>query len=62
MNTRIANRISGVLGVLASLWATVMILASHVEAPWKILCELMAVGAFLSFLLQFWGTGPSRKG
>jgi formate-dependent nitrite reductase membrane component NrfD len=48
MNTRIANRISGVLGMLACLWATVMILASDVGAPWKILFELVAVGAFLS--------------
>jgi hypothetical protein len=39
-----------------------MILASDVEAPWKISFELVAVGAFLDFLLQFWGTGPSRKG
>jgi hypothetical protein len=31
-----------------------MILASDVEAPWKILFELVAVGAFLGFLLQFW--------
>ena len=27
-----------------------------------ILFELVALGAFLSFLLQFWGTGLSRKG
>jgi hypothetical protein len=57
-----ANRISGVLGMLASLWATVMILASDVEAPWRIFFELVAVGAFLSFLLQFWGTGLGHKG
>jgi hypothetical protein len=32
-HTRIAKRVSGVLGMLASLWATVMILESDVEAP-----------------------------
>jgi hypothetical protein len=30
-----------------------MIPASDVEAPWKIMFELIAVGAFLGFLLQF---------
>jgi hypothetical protein len=48
--------------MLASLWATVTILASDVEPPWMILFELVALGAFLGFLLQFWGTGLSRKG
>jgi hypothetical protein len=48
--------------MLASLWATVMILASDVDAPWMILFELVAAGAFLCFLLQFLGTGLSRKG
>jgi hypothetical protein len=62
MNTRTANRISGVLGMLACLWAIVMILASNVEAPWKILFELVAIGGFISFLLQFRGTRLSRKG
>lgn len=50
MNTRTANRISGVLGMLACLWAIVMILASNAVVPWKILLELVAVGGFLSFL------------
>jgi len=38
MNTRTGNRISGVLGI---------------EAPWKILFGLAAVGLFLSYLLHF---------
>jgi len=62
MNTRTANRISGVLGMLASLWAIVGILASNVEAPWTILFGLVAVGLLLNFLLQFLGTGLRRKG
>jgi hypothetical protein len=62
MNTRTANRISSVLGMLASLWAIVGILASNVEAPWKILFGLVAVGLFLSYLLHFLGTGLSHKG
>lgn len=62
MNKRTANRISGVLGMLASLWAIVMILASNVEAPWKILFGLVAVGLFLSYLLHFPGTGPNAQG
>jgi alpha-glucosidase (family GH31 glycosyl hydrolase) len=31
------------LGMLASLWAIVMILASNVETSWKILFDLVAV-------------------
>ena len=50
------------LGMLASLWATIMILASDVEGPWKVLFGLVAVAAFFSFLLQFRGTGRSDKG
>jgi hypothetical protein len=41
--------------------AIVMILASDVEAPWKILFELVAVRAFLGFLLQFWGTVQAAR-
>ena len=62
MNTRTGNRISGSLGMLASHWATVGILASNVEAPRKVLFGLVAVGLFLSCLLQFLGTGLRRKG
>ena len=62
MNTRTANRISGVLGMLAGLWALFGILASNVGAPWKILIGPFAVWLFLSSLLQCLGTGPSRKG
>ena len=61
MNPRIANRVSGVLGMLASLWAIVGILASNVGAPWKILIGPFAVWLFVSSLLQFLGTGPRRK-
>ena len=62
MNTRTRNRISGVLGMLASLWAIVMTLASNLEAPWTILFGLAAVGLFLSYLLHFLGIGLRRKG
>jgi hypothetical protein len=48
--------------MLASLWTIVGILASNVEAPWKILFGLVAGGLFLSFLLKFRGTGLSYKG
>ena len=62
MNTRIANRISGVLGMLASLWAMVGILARNVGAPWKILIGPFAVWLFLSSLLQFLGIRLGHKG
>jgi len=62
MNTRTGNRISGMLGMLASLWATVGILASNVGALWKILIGPFAVWLFLSSLLQFLGTRLRRKG
>jgi hypothetical protein len=61
MNTRTANRISGVLGMLACFWGIVMILASNAAVPWKIVLELVAVGGFVSFLLQFRGTKLTRK-
>jgi len=50
------------LGMLASLWATVGILASNVGALWKILIGPFAVWLFLSSLLQFLGTRLRRKG
>ena len=62
MNTRTGNRISGMLGMLASLWATVGILASNVGAPWKILIGPFAVWLLLSSLLRFLGTRLRRKG
>jgi Flp pilus assembly protein protease CpaA len=61
MRLRTGNRLSGVLGMLACFWAIVMILASNAAVPWKIVLELVAVGGFVSFLLQFLGTGPRRK-
>jgi hypothetical protein len=62
MRVRTGNRVSGILGMLATLWATIMILASEVEAPWKVLLGLVGVAGFFSFLLQFRGTGRSDKG
>jgi hypothetical protein len=62
MNTRTGNRISGVLGMLASLWAIVAILARNIGAPWKILIGPFAVWLFLSSLLQFLGISLRRKG
>jgi hypothetical protein len=62
MKRRTANRISGVLGMLAGLWALFGILASNVGAPWKILFGPFALGLFLSSLLQFLGLGRSNKG
>jgi hypothetical protein len=62
MNMRTANQISGLLGMLAGLWALLGTLASNVGAPWKILIGAFAVGLFLSSLLHFLGTGLRRKG
>jgi hypothetical protein len=62
MRLRTGNRLWGVLGMLAGLWALIGILASNVGAPWKILIGPFAVWLFLSSLLQFLGIGLRRKG